>query len=56
MVAYIVINGKYVALLNQDQGPDLITVEFLEDYPEEGVDIEVLTEALIEAKRILLNG
>ncbi|MCC3160545.1 hypothetical protein LJ737_25130 [Hymenobacter sp. 15J16-1T3B] len=51
LVAYIVINGVYVALLDQDQGE--LNVTLLSEV--KGLPFDVLVEALQEAKRQLLQ-
>ncbi|GAB2793503.1 hypothetical protein HNQ93_003762 [Hymenobacter luteus] len=56
LVAYVVIRGQHVALLNQDRGADDIRVEFLEESKiGSGVEFDTLIEALQAAKKILLN-
>ena len=53
LVVYIVINGKYVALVQQEEGKNKMIVEFLEDYKETAIYIDELLSALQEAKVLL---
>ena len=55
LVAYIVVNGRYIALLNQDLGQENLKVEFLSVTEKNGVDLEIIIEALGEAKRLLVS-
>ncbi|WP_139920334.1 hypothetical protein [Hymenobacter sp. DG01] len=56
LVAYVVIGGQHVALINQDNAADDIRVEFLgESKIGVGVELDTLIEALQAAKKILLN-
>lgn len=56
LVAYVIIGGQDVALINQDNGADDIRVEFLRESKKgSGVDVDTLLEALQAAKTILLN-
>ena len=55
LVAYIVIEGKHVALLSQDEGQDQIKVEFFDAPQIKEVYFDVLIEALQEAKKRLLE-
>jgi len=54
LVAYIHIDGKDVALLNQDQGADKLKLEFFDDSKIREVDYFVFLEALQTAKKELL--
>ncbi len=53
LVAYIVINGDHVALLNQDEGVDNLKLEFFDEPRIKSLDYELFMEALQEAKRVL---
>ncbi|WP_439484238.1 hypothetical protein [Cyclobacterium plantarum] len=55
LVAYIVIEGKHVALLNQDEGKDKIKIEFFDKPKVNEVYFDVFIEALEEARRELLK-
>ena len=55
LVAYIVINGKHIALLNQDDGKDKMKIEFFSGTELGKIDIDVIIEALQEAKNELLK-
>ena len=55
LVAYIVIDGKHVALLNQDEGKDKIKIEFFDEPKLGKIDFDVIIEALQEAKNELLK-
>mgnify|MGYP006969436242 CR=1 FL=1 len=55
LVAYIVIDGKHIALLNQDEGKDKIKIEFFDEPKIKGVYFDVFAEALQEAKRELIK-
>ncbi len=55
LVAYIVIDGKHIALLNQDEGKDKIKIEFFDDPKIKEVYFDVFVEALQEAKRELMK-
>jgi hypothetical protein len=54
LVAYINIEGKDVALLNQDEGPDKLKLEFFEEPKVKEVDYFIFIEALKAAKKELL--
>jgi len=55
VVAYVYLEGEYIAILDQEEGVDNIRVEFF----KEGLDkvkkfnLDLLMEALLEAKRRL---
>ncbi len=55
LVAYIVIDGQHVALLNQDDGKDKIKIEFFEEPSIKVLDFDTFMEALVEAKRALMK-
>lgn len=55
LVAYIVIDGKHIALLNQDEGKDKIKMEFFDETKLGKVYFDVFIEALQEAKKELLK-
>ena len=55
LVAYIVIDGNHVALLSQDEGKDKLKIEFFNEPKIKKIDLEVLIEALYEAKAELLK-
>lgn len=55
LVAYININGQYVALLNQDEGKDKIKVEFFNEPTTKPLYLNVFYEALQEAHKELLK-
>lgn len=54
LVAYINIDGKDVALLNQDDGADKLKIEFFDEPKVSEVDYYVFLEALQVAKKDLL--
>jgi len=54
-VAYIVINGQHVALINQDEGKDKLKIEFFEEPKIKEVYFDDFIEALREAKKELLR-
>ena len=54
LVAYISIDGKDVALLNQDEGVDKLKIEFFDEPKVNEVDYYVFLEALQTAKKDLL--
>lgn len=55
LVAYIVIDGKHVALLSQDEGIEKIKIEFFESPPIKEIYYDIFWEALQEAKMALLG-
>lgn len=55
LVAYIAIDGQYIALLNQDDGKDNIKIEFSEEPPIKVLDLDIFMAALVEAKRALMK-
>lgn len=55
LVAYIVIEGKHVALLNQDEGRDKIKIEFFDNPKIKEMYFDIFIAALQEAKRKLLK-
>lgn len=55
LVAYIVVDGEHIALLNQDEGKDKIKIEFFEEPKIKRIDFNVFVEALKEAKDKLIS-
>lgn len=55
LVAYIVIEGKHIALLNRDEGKDKIKIVFFDEPKVKEVYFNVFLEALQEAKRELMK-
>lgn len=55
LVVFIYIDGTYFGLLSQEKGVDNLIVEFFEKSKLKKIDYELLLEALIEAKKYLLN-
>lgn len=55
LVAYVAIDGQYVALLNQDDGIDKIKIEFCYEPQLKVVDFDIFMKALEEAKRELIK-
>lgn len=55
LVAYIVIDGKHVALLNQDYGKDKLKIEFFDERKIKEVDFDIFLKALLQAKEELLK-
>jgi hypothetical protein len=55
LVAYIVIDGEHVALLNQDEGKDKIKIEFFDEPRIKRIDLNIFVEALKEAKNELMK-
>ena len=53
LVAYIVIDGEHVALLNQDDGKDKIKIEFFDEPRIKRIDLNIFVEALKEAENEL---
>lgn len=56
LVAYIVIDGLYVALISMDNGKDDLQVVFFDEPKINSLDYDTFLSALIEAKSSLLNG
>ncbi len=54
LVAYINIDGKDIALLNQDEGAGKLKIEFFDEPKVNEVDYYVFLEALQAAKKDLL--
>ena len=55
LVAYIVIDGEHVALLNQDEGKDKIKIEFFDEPKIKKIDCNIFIEALNEAQSELMK-
>jgi len=55
LVAYIVIDGEHIALLDQDEGKDKIKIEFFDESKIKKIDFNVFVEALQEAKSELMK-
>jgi len=55
LVAYIVVDGKEVALLSQDRGKEKLEIVFAEENVLRRVNFDLFTIALSEAKRRLLR-
>jgi hypothetical protein len=55
LVAYIVVDGEHIALLNQDEGKDNIKIEFFDEPRIKKIDFNVFIEALNEAKNKLMR-
>lgn len=55
LVAFILIDGKHIALLNQDEGRDKLKLEFFDDSQVNEVSLDLFLEAISEAKRALLK-
>ena len=55
LVAYIIIEGKHIALINQDEGTDKLKIEFFEEPKVQSLDYDTFTQALVAAKKALLN-
>lgn len=54
LVAYIVIDVKHVALINQDEGRDRMKIEFFDEPKLNEIYIDDFIEALEEARKSLL--
>lgn len=54
LVAYIVIDGRHVALLSQDDGVDELKIEFFDKPKIKVLDYDVFMEALRMARNLLL--
>ena len=54
LVAYIVIDGRHVALLSQDDGVDDLKIEFFDRPKIKVLDYDVFMEALRVARNLLL--
>ena len=55
LVAYVVIDGQHLALINQEEGKDKMKIEFFEEPKIKELDFNVFLDALQEAKRELLK-
>jgi hypothetical protein len=55
LVAYIIINNREIALINQDAGNDQLKIDFLEGCNGNTVDYDTFVEALMEAKKSLIE-
>ena len=55
LVVFIYIDDTYFGLLSQEKGVDNLIVEFFEKSKLKKIDYELFLEALIEAKKYLLN-
>ena len=55
LVAYIIIEGQHVALLNQDDGINKLKIDFFDEPKIRQIDFDTFIEALQAAKKSLLN-
>jgi hypothetical protein len=55
LVVLISIDENYIAMLNQEAGIDSLAIEFFKKSKLEKVEYDLFLEALIEAKKFLLN-
>ncbi|HTN45699.1 MAG TPA: hypothetical protein VL098_05075 [Flavipsychrobacter sp.] len=55
LVAYIVIDGEHIALINQDEGKDKLLIEFFDEPKLKKIDFNVFIEALQKAKNELVK-
>ncbi len=55
VVAYILINGEEIALLQKEEGPDKLKIEFFDVPIQTEIYYDVFIEALREAKEELLK-
>ena len=55
LVAEIRIDGRYLALISQEDGPDHMRIEFLEHHSISSVEYDVLLAALEDARNALLD-
>lgn len=55
LVIYIVVDKKYVALLQQDEGKDKMIIEFFEDSMKTKIYLDDFIEAVQQAKDLLLK-
>jgi hypothetical protein len=55
LVAYIIVDGINIALLNQDEGKDKIKIVFFEEAKSIDIHFDVFVAALEEAKRELMK-
>lgn len=55
LVAYIVIDETYFALVSQDEGIDKLQIEFFEEVMVKNISYDIFLEALQEAKMELLK-
>jgi hypothetical protein len=55
LVAYIVIEGKHIALLNQDYGKDKMKIKFFDEPTIKEIDLDIFLEAIHAAKEGLLR-
>lgn len=55
LVVLISIDESYIAMLNQEAGIDSLKIEFFKKSKLEKVEYDLFLEALIEAKKFLLN-
>jgi hypothetical protein len=55
LVVYIIIDGIYIALLNQDKGIENLEIQFLDIGRIKEVDYLAFIESLAEAKKLLTS-
>ena len=55
LVVYIVVEKKYVALVQKDEGKDKMIIEFLEDSMNPKIYLDDFIEAVEQAKELLLK-
>jgi hypothetical protein len=55
LVAYVVIDSQYIALLSMDKGKDALELVFFDEPKISKVDYDIFLMALAEAKRRLLK-
>ena len=55
LVAYIVVDGRHLAMINQEKGINNLVIEFYDEPEIKEVDFETFVEALYKAKNELLK-
>jgi len=55
LVVLISIDDKYIAQINQEAGVENLEIEFFEKTKLKKVEYDLFLEALVEAKKFLLN-
>jgi hypothetical protein len=55
LVAYIVVDGKNMAMINQERGINDLIIEFYDNPEIKEIDFDIFIEALYKAKNELLK-
>lgn len=55
LVAYIAVDGRSIVMLNQEDGPDRMVIEFFEEAISTEVELKGFLDALLAAQQRLIS-